>query len=160
MDRESIVLHNLDNDRIIGQHFVQRLCSTFDDPKYRHGVLVHASVPMDASSYGGIACTASAFCYVGGYDEQLPYPSGCQDTDLIKRLEGVGVQLVRVASEAQAGFGISNDAVSGSVWREHLKAKVGHSDSSSSSSSSSSGMSSSSTSSTSSRRTEEEEEKE
>ena len=124
-----IVLHNLDNDRIIGQHYVPTLLDHFSRRAWRadnKGVIIHASIPNDASSYGAIGCLATAFTYLRGYDESLPYPSGCQDTDLIKRLQGIGVPMVRIASAAQAGFGISNDKVTGSVWRDHLKAKVGH----------------------------------
>ena len=89
-------------------------------------MVVHASIPCDASSSGAIGCLAPAFTDLRGYDESLPYPSGCQDTDLIKRLQGIGVPMERVASSVLAGSGISNAKVTGSVWRDHLKAKVGH----------------------------------
>ena len=103
---------------------------TVTDRQWRQGVgpgaVIHASVPCDASSYGFIACSAADFVRIGGYDEALPYPSGCQDTDLIKRLQGVGLEYIRVSSAALAGFGISNDKPTDSVWRDHLRAKVGY----------------------------------
>ena len=85
--RDSIVLHNLDNDRIFGQHYVQHVLETMDDRKWRQngGCVVHAPIPGDASSYGGIAYLATHFSDIGGYDESLPYPSGCQDTDMLRR---------------------------------------------------------------------------
>ena len=116
------MLHNLDNDRIVGKGYVEHVLKMFDADDRR---IVHASVPMDASSYAAIGCSAVCFADIGGYDESLPYPSGCQDTDLIKRLQGVGYSLVRVASESLAGFGISNDQVVNSNWRARLKAKAG-----------------------------------
>ena len=120
--RDKIVLHNLDNDRIVGNGYVQHVLKKFEVDKFR---IVHANVSDDASSYGAIGCTADKFVHIGGYDESLPYPSGCQDTDLIKRLQGVGLSLWRVPSEALVGFGIPNDRVANSSWRDHLRAKVG-----------------------------------
>ena len=115
------MLHNLDNDRIPGIGYVPHVLNLLARNDRQ---VVHASVPLDASSYGAIGCMAASFVDIGGYDESLPYPSGCQDTDLIKRLEGVGLSVVRVAAEALAGFGISNDQAANSVWRQHLRAKA------------------------------------
>ena len=116
------MLHNLDNDRIIGKDYVPHVLQLYNADSRR---IVHASVPGDASSYGQIGYPAKSFVDIGGYDEMLPYPSGCQDCDIIKRLQGVGFSLTRVASEALAGWGVSNDQAANSNWRAHLRAKVG-----------------------------------
>ncbi len=82
----NLVLVNLDGDNILGQRFVPQLLE-----------LIHPASSNDvrpdfvrfkgnaAGVTGRLACRASLFVGLNGYDEGMPYPSGYQDIDLCNR---------------------------------------------------------------------------
>ena len=114
-------MQNLDNDRIIGPSFIGEVMAEI---RCRPDAIVHSTSTEDPSSCGMIACTARRFLDVNGYDEGLPWPSGCQDFDLIKRLQGAGGTLVRIRDRHTIGFGVPNDTLTSDNTRQGILAKV------------------------------------
>lgn len=52
--------------------------------------------PPDNSFYGKIACRKSDFLKAGGYNERLSYGMAYEDTDLVERLEALGLDRVQL----------------------------------------------------------------
>jgi len=77
------ILVNVDSDNLVGSSFLQDVCERFKDgaavAQYEHG----------QGTCGRIAAKRSDFMEIGGYDEDA-FPMGCQDTDLVLRLKGLG----------------------------------------------------------------------
>ncbi len=119
---ENVLVMNLDNDRVIGHRQPSELLRAFREQRH----VLHCANPYDVGSYGLLGCSAALFRGAGGYNEQF-LPSGCQDTDLLRRLQlGLAGTIVKLQGAEIVGFGIPNDTcnLQESTRQESVKAKV------------------------------------
>lgn len=119
-DDTQILLCNLDGDRFLGHGFASTLLRELG----ARPAVVRLASTADEGSAGIVATRADAFLNVGGYDESLPYPSGCQDFDLVFRLERTGVPKVTIRDGHVIGWGLANDGVLSAGRRASIVAKV------------------------------------
>ena len=95
LDTDSTV--NLDGDIIVAPEFIEHAISTTREMNQPDSKCVGVQYGCeDTGCTGRILMSVRMFRHLGGYDEDLPYPAGCQDVDLRKRLMKIGtVRYVR-----------------------------------------------------------------
>jgi hypothetical protein len=75
----------------------------------------------DPGCTGRIMITCKMFRQLGGYDESMPRPSGCQDTDLVLRMKEQG-QVCIVWGAQYVGFSLPNHE--SDDWKQNVKEKI------------------------------------
>ncbi|MCP4240663.1 MAG: hypothetical protein GY772_08880, partial [bacterium] len=95
---------NLDCDRIVYAGFAPRLLRLFQQ---QTDAVAHASNNWHSGTYGTVGCSVARYRALRGYDEDF-LPSGCQDTDLMRRLQRAGCPLVRVTAANEVGYTLPN----------------------------------------------------
>jgi hypothetical protein len=76
----------------------------------------------ECGTYGRIMMSRTMFHTIGGYDETF-LPSGCQDTDIIKRVLLLEGQCLLVNLPQQVGCSLPNNPAS-VAWRDQVREKV------------------------------------
>lgn len=85
---------NLDCDNFIGTNGSELLLDTYN--KYGDNIIIHQNDNIYGSGNAGrISMLKNNFIKLGGYDEMF-YPMGYQDIDIIKRGERMGLKVINI----------------------------------------------------------------
>ena len=116
------VLVNVDGDNLLTMEFVAA-CLVMSERIRRGEVnLCQFASTAESGTYGRIMMSRTMYHKIGGYDETF-LPSGCQDTDIIKRVLLLEGQCLLVSHPQQVGCSLPNKPES-AAWRDQVREKV------------------------------------